>query len=118
MARVLCLDDDLTIARMVAEIVTYLGHEPVVETDSYDAIIKHARAGFGCAIVDLLMPRINGVEVLAAFMDGAPACRRVLLTASPREPDVMTATREGIIQLTIAKPPSINDIRVALAWMK
>lgn len=117
MARVLCLDDDVVIARMVAEVVRYLGHEPVIETDSVDAILKHARAGFGAAIVDLLMPRLSGVEVLAAFMDGTPSCRRVLLTASPDDSGAIRARGEGVIQLIVSKPPSITDLRLALAWL-
>ena len=115
--KVLCLDDDVAIARMVADVVVYLGHEPVVETDSVDAILRHARGGFGAAIVDLLMPRLNGVEVLAAFMDGTPKCRRVLLTAAPDETAVRVGVTEGIIQLVIAKPPTISDLRMALMWL-
>jgi DNA-binding NtrC family response regulator len=116
--KVLCLDDDVVIARMVGDIVAYLKHEPVVESSSYDAVIRHARAGFGAAIVDLLMPRLNGVEVLAAFMDGTPECRRVLLTAAPDEPEVREAVAQGIVQLVITKPPNIGDIRLAVAWLK
>jgi len=116
--KVLCLDDDVVIARMVGDIITYLKHEPVIESSSFDAVIKYARAGFGAAIVDLLMPRLNGIEVLAAFMDGTPDCRRVLLTAAPDEAEVKEAVAQGIVQLVIAKPPSISDIRLAVAWLK
>lgn len=123
MKRVLCLDDDATIAQMVANAVRYCAFdlnvelEPVTCYDSTDAIIQYARADFAVAIVDLMMPRFNGIDVLAAFQDGSPRCRRVLLTAAPQEAEVRRGLTEGIVQLVIAKPPSINDFKTALAWL-
>ena len=115
--RVLCLDDDSVIARMVADVVRYCGHEPVVELDSMTAIVKYARSDISVAIVDLMMPKVDGIEVLAAFMEGTPKCRRVLLTASPDEQSVREALQMGIVQLLIAKPPMLNDLRAALLWL-
>jgi CheY-like chemotaxis protein len=123
MKKVLCLDDDATIAQMVANAVRYCAFElqvemePVTCFDSTEAIIQFSRADFAVAIVDLMMPRISGIEVLAAFQEGSPKCRRILLTAAPNEPDVLRAAKEGIIQLVIAKPPGIADFRTALAWL-
>lgn len=115
--RVLCLDDDLAIARMVADVVEYLGHEPVIETDSVRAVIQHVRGDFGAAIVDLLMPRVSGIDVLMAFSQSNPTVRRVLLTAAPTEREVADAVRDGTIQMLLVKPPMIGDLRAALAWL-
>jgi DNA-binding NtrC family response regulator len=114
---VLCLDDDSVIARMVADVVRYCGHEPIVEIDSMTAIVKYARSDISVAIVDQMMPKVDGVEVLAAFMEGSPRCRRVMLTASPDEQAVREAVQMGIIQLLIAKPPALNDLRSAMLWL-
>ena len=51
-ARVLVLDDDVEIARMVARVVELLGHTPLVETSSVEAVIKHGRTGLDAAIVE------------------------------------------------------------------
>lgn len=115
--RVLCLDDDLAIARMVADVVEFLGHDPVIETDSVAAIIHHARGDFGAAIVDLLMPRVSGIDVLTAFAQSNPNVRRVLLTAAPNEREIAEAMRDGIVQMLLVKPPLIGDLRAALAWL-
>lgn len=124
MRRVLCLDDDVVIAKMVADVVRFcafdqgLELEPVIETDAVRAIVEHAQnPDFAAAIVDLLMPRVNGVDVLAAFLERNPRCRRVLLTAAPNEGVVKTGVSEGIIQRVIVKPPQLHELRGVLDWL-
>ena len=113
----LCLDDDLVIARMVGDVVRFCGHEPIVEQDSVQALVKYLRADLGAVIADYMMPTIDGLELLASFEESSPNTRRVLLTAAPNEKSVLEAVQSGVVQMLIAKPPSINDIRTALAWM-
>lgn len=124
MKLVLCLDDDVVIAKMVADVVRFCAFEqgielePVVETDAVRAIIEHARnPDFAVAIVDLLMPRVNGVDVLAAFSEHNPRCRRVLLTAAPNEAVVREGQREQVIQRVIVKPPQLHELRSAIDWL-
>ena len=116
-ARVLVLDDDVEIARMVARVVELLGHTPHVETSSVEAVIKHGRTGLDAAIVDLMMPRLDGLEVLAQLQESQPATRRILLTAAPTERSVRDALTSGLVQLLVAKPPTLSDLQLALAWL-
>lgn len=115
--RVLCLDDDVVIAQLVANVVRYCGHEAVLETDSMEAVLKWSHAGFGAAVVDLMMPRLTGIEVLSAFMENSPHCRRILFTAAPHEAEVEEALREGIVQRVIVKPMQLHEMQSALDWL-
>lgn len=116
--RVLCLDDDLTIARMVARIVEFCGHEPIIETSSVDALVRWSHGELSAAVVDFLMPGIDGLEVLAALEESSPKCRRILLTASPNEPRVRESVANGLVERCIAKPPSLDEMTGALDWLK
>lgn len=116
MASVLCVDDDVAIAQMVGRVVEFLGHTPVICTDSFDVIMNHRR-GHVAAVVDYLMPRFDGIELLAAIQDVDPKCRRIMLTAAPHEAAVREAVRSGIIQRVIGKPPTLFDLESALAWL-
>lgn len=116
MARVLVVDDDRAIAEMVARVVRFCGHEPVVCLDSREVLLHH-RIGYGAAVVDYLMPGFNGLELLASIEESAPKTRRILLTAAPDERPVQEALLAGTVQQVISKPPSIHDFEVALAWM-
>ncbi len=117
MAKVLVLDDDLQIAQAVAKIVSFCQHEPIIETDSIHAVMRWGRADIGAVIVDLLMPRLDGVDVLAVFQESNPRVRRIMLTAAPEEKIARDAVTEGIVQKLIAKPCRIEEIEFALAWL-
>lgn len=118
MALVICLDDDESVAKLVAQVVEFCGHQAVVETNSLDAVNKHLRdPKVRAVLTDFMMPRLNGIDVLEAFRASRADVRRVLITAAPTEEDVRQAEREGLIQMVVAKPPSIGDIRLALAWL-
>lgn len=118
MAKVLCVDDDESVARLVADIVTFAGHAPVVETDSMAAVVQHMNdASIRALLVDYMMPRLDGIEILTVWQERHPNVRRVLITAAPQESAVLEALRSGVAQMVIAKPPSINDIKLAVAWL-
>lgn len=117
MKKVLCLDDDRTIAEMVARVVRFCGHDAVVETSSVDALVRWSRAGLAAAVVDYLMPTVDGLEVLAALQEHSPGCRRILLTAAPHEAAVVEAFRSGLAQRVLTKPPLLDDMTSALDWL-
>lgn len=115
---VLVVDDDMTIAQMVARIVEFNGHTPVIETDSLKAAtLYNSNGALGAAIVDLMMPGLNGIELLAVLMQQSPQTRRILLTASPKEPEILEALKEGIIHKVVSKPPTLHDLELVLAWL-
>lgn len=68
-------------------------------------------------LCDLMMPRMDGIEVLEIWMEARPEVRRVLITAAPKEERIREALRSGIVQMVIEKPPNIGDIKFALAWL-
>ncbi len=116
--RVLCIDDDETVARLIAEIVEFCGHEPIIEKDSMDATTKHvADMRIQAVLTDYMMPRLDGVDVLLIWQERRPEVRRVLITAAPNEHSVREAGKSGVAQMVIAKPPGIADIKMALAWL-
>lgn len=118
MALVLCLDDDDSVARLVADVVEFCKHEPILETNALDAVSRWLREPQLKAVcTDYMMPRMDGIEVLALFQESRPDVRRVLITAAPQEEAVRAAERSQVVQLVIAKPPSIGDLRLALAWL-
>ncbi len=116
--KVLCVDDDASVARLLAEVAEFCGHSALVETDPIDATTKHLMVqSVRAVLTDLMMPRLNGIEMLAIWQERRPDVRRVLVTAAPAEAEVREAVRSGLVQMVIAKPPSIADLKVALAWL-
>lgn len=118
MLKVLCLDDDLTIAKLLGVVVTNEGHEPLVETDAILALSKHLLdPEVACVICDYQMDNLTGIEVLAAFQERRPDVRRVLFTAFPRDAELSEALRTGVVEMLLPKPPHMSDLRAAVAWL-
>ena len=118
MSRILSVDDDETVARLMADIIEFCRHEPVVVTDSLLAVTKFINDfRVGAVFSDYMMPRMDGIELLSCWQEQRPRVRRILITAAPQEEPVRKAEREGVVQLVVAKPPNIGDIRLALAWL-
>jgi response regulator of citrate/malate metabolism len=103
---------------LVADVVAFCKHEPVVEMDSVASIGGYIQdQAVKAVLCDLMMPRMDGIEVLEIWMDARPEVRRVLITAAPKEERIREALLTGVIQMVIEKPPQIADIRMALAWL-
>jgi len=118
MTFVLCLDDDESVARLVADMAEFCKQRAVVETNSLEAITKHVQnEDLKAVLADYMMPRMDGIEVLEVFRERRPDVRRVLITAAPKEEAVTRAVRDGLVHMVVAKPPSIADIRLAVAWL-
>lgn len=117
MAKVLVVDDDESVARLVAEVVTFCKHEPVVINDPFQVVLMLREHLIGAVLTDYMMPRLDGIELLTIVQDTSPQSRRILVTAAPQEEAVRQHLHTGLVQMVIAKPPSIADIRMALAWL-
>lgn len=64
--------------------------------DGEDALRAIVRSDPDVAILDLRMPRMNGIEVLRALKEDAIACRVVILAAAIQEDEVLEAMQLGV----------------------
>src|SRR5262249_41512693 len=80
--RVLLADDDRLTCEFVADILRRAGHEVEIVSDGEAAIERAGRGGLDLAIVDVLMPRINGLEAcrIIKSLPGAGFLPVMLLT--------------------------------------
>ena len=76
MGRVLIVDDNEDVRRMVARLVQSAGHDASTAAEAEDAICQATENPPGLVILDLMMPGMTGFDVLRA------------LRADPRTRDV------------------------------
>lgn len=117
MAQILVIDDDISVAQLVADVVSFCKHMPIVVSDPLEAVLLLGRTKFGAILTDYMMPRLDGIELLMIAQEAHPSVRRVLITAAPNEEQVKQNLHSGVVQLVIPKPPGIAEIRMALAWL-
>ncbi len=56
-------------------------------------------------VTDLRMPRMSGLDLIAAVKRDVPACRTVLLTATISQEEVMEALKHGVSGLVLKDSP-------------
>jgi DNA-binding response OmpR family regulator len=118
MAKILVAEDEKHIADMISFKLTNGGHQVVRAQDGEQAISLAARESPELILLDVMMPGLNGYEVLRR-LKGNPALRSVpviMVTAKGHERDVLSGLRGGAVDY-IVKPFSLKELaaRVELA---
>ena len=95
--RVLIVDDHTLFRRGIAAV---LGNQPEVEvvgeaSDGGEAITAVKKLSPDVVLMDLNMPRCNGVEATRALQADAPKIKIIILTVSDSESDLFTAIKYG-----------------------
>ena len=75
MARILVIDDDLDLLEMTRMMLQRGGHEAILTGDGMDGIAKAQQLHPDLAIVDVMMPGMNGYQVVRKLREG-PGDRR------------------------------------------
>jgi DNA-binding response OmpR family regulator len=96
---ILVVDDEPTIGEVVSRYLERAGYETRVAADGLRAIELSARRRPDLVVLDLMLPGIDGLEVLRRLRHGAdPADRRtavIVLTAKGEESDRVIGLRLG-----------------------
>ena len=112
--KILLVDDDEIIRAMLTEVLGEEGYELTTAPDGREAIHLLQRDKFDLIITDMVMPGVNGVEVLLAVKRIDPSYSVIVITGYP---SVNTAVRLVNLGATdyITKPFNIDLIRVTVA---
>jgi two-component system OmpR family response regulator len=108
--RILVVDDEAGIRFSLEEVLTGDGYQ-VRTVDSGEAALECiASETFDLAVIDLKMPGIGGIEVLAALRRQSPATVAIVLTAHGSLDTAVEALRQGAHDY-LFKPCSMADLR-------
>jgi len=81
MARVLVVDDDERLLKMLQRTLTYEGFEVTTATDGHQALIRMAEIPPDAIVLDWMMLRLDGMDVLEALRDEQDPTPVLMLTA-------------------------------------
>jgi CheY-like chemotaxis protein len=90
--RVLVVDDQRLIADSLVEILMNAGFEAAVAYDGWEALEAASRFGPGCVLSDVLMPRMNGVELAITIRKNYPRTTVLLFSGQAGISEIL---REG-----------------------
>src|SRR5438034_8520785 len=86
--RVLVVDDEASLRRIIARILTRAGHDPVEAPDGQSALLLIASQSFDVIISDIGLPGVSGIELLKKVRDYDADVPVILISGLP---DVGTA---------------------------
>src|SRR4051794_9278799 len=102
-AHILVVDDEHGILDSLQKIYEREGYH-VTCTDSGDEALNAVRAGkIDLVLADIMMPKMNGVELLRAVKAVAPSCEMIMMTAFGTVENAVECMREGAYDF-ITKP--------------
>jgi len=106
---ILIVDDESIMTRALARMLDLMGYTATVAATGEKALDLMEQKQFDLALLDLRMPGMDGLEVLAAAQSLAPGTTFVILTAHGSLDSAITAMRQGAFDYLL-KPCSVDEI--------
>ena len=92
---ILVVEDDAGLARRIASTLTEAGHHPIVVHDGEKALDQTKATPFDLIVLDIILPGIDGFEVLRHLRAQHLASRVLMLTARGEVKDRVTGLQLG-----------------------
>ena len=108
-ASILIVDDDIGICQTLADILEAKGYQVDTATDGFQAIEKAREFAFDVVLMDIKMPRINGVETYKKMKKIDLNTKVIMITAYALEELIREAYKEGVLEV-MHKPLEIDSL--------
>ena len=113
-AQILVVDDESGVRELVGDVLELEGHQVTLAVDGLDALTKIRRQKFDLFILDLNMPKIDGLVLLEKVRNSGDQTPALLLTARREKDEVHQGFRVGADDY-VTKPFSIEELALRVA---
>ena len=107
--RILVIDDDAAVRQSCERVLSERGYEVETAASGTDGLARSRRGGFDCALVDLRMPDIDGMEIIRDARQNHNQMPLLILTGYGEVHSAAEAIRLGVADY-ICKPFSPEEI--------
>jgi CheY-like chemotaxis protein len=117
---ILLVEDDTACAAMLRAALNHFGHQVVLAADGREALRLYEPQTMRLVIADLLMPEMDGMELIVKLLASEPSVRVIAMTGGGRQGKpasylyLRMAERLGAVK-TLAKPFPLEELRQAVA---
>lgn len=109
LGRILVVEDDAAIRRGLADCLKFGGYEPLEAADGQAGLDAALSRDVDLVLLDLLMPRMDGLTVLREVRVAKPSLPVIVLTAKGEEQDRVKGLRAGADDYVV-KPFSATEL--------
>jgi len=110
-AKILVVDDDRQVADVLLEYLTKFGFQASVAYGGREGLSKFEHGDFQLVITDLVMPEMNGMELLKAIKALDSRVMVMVITGQGTIESAVKAIKNGAYDF-IPKPLRINELEV------
>jgi DNA-binding NtrC family response regulator len=109
-SRLLVVDDDAEVRTLLAEALTQWGYEPSLASTGSQALGLLKRQVFNAAILDIVMPDMDGLTLLEAIKGHDATIDVVMVTGDPMVSTAIRALKSGAYDY-LTKPLKLDELR-------
>lgn len=109
--RALVIEDDLNTRKMIGVILDQEGFDVHEVDDGVDGIEQVRNGGFSLVVLDLRMPKIDGVGVMQFVRSHRPSALRNIIVTSALPPEEMRRLCDPDVCEMLPKPFDIEELR-------
>ena len=112
MPRILVIDDDATIRRMLHTLLEREGHEILEASNGKEALRLHRVSPVELVITDILMPEMDGLELILALRRQAPDLRVIAMSGGgdSKQHQVLDVAEPFGAFATVRKPFKLDEM--------
>ncbi len=109
MKPILIVEDEAVMRESLRDWLTDSGYQVETAVEGEEALKVIGERDFGVAILDLVLPGKNGVEVLREAKAKSPQIKGIIITAYPSTETALEAGKEGAVDY-LPKPFDLNHL--------
>lgn len=113
MAKILIVDDDKGIRRTLREILEFEKYTVTEACDGLDALVKIKQDTFDVIIMDIKMPKLDGMEAIERMQNISPDTPVVMISGHGNIDTAVEAVKKGAFDF-IQKPPDLNRLLITI----
>jgi DNA-binding response OmpR family regulator len=107
--RILTVEDDHSIRRGIVDALRFAGYEPLEAADGETGMELACKGQFDLLLLDLVLPKYDGLEILGEVRRLRPTLPVIILTARGEEADRIRGLRDGADDYVV-KPFSVKEL--------
>jgi two-component system response regulator HydG len=108
--RVLIVDNDQALAHSMQESLEKVGYSCQVATSGQEGARRLQHEIYDIVVTDLVMPDVDGMEILARARQAIPQCEVIMVTGHASVPKAVEAMQQGAYNF-LEKPITPNRLR-------
>jgi len=112
--RILVVDDEAVICLSCEEVLTREGYQVVCRRDASDGLAEALTGNYDVVLLDLIMPEIQGLDVLARIREAGVSAEIVIVTGYATVQTAVEAMKLGAVDY-LCKPFTPDELRMTVS---